>query len=227
VIRDPQYFPFGCRFAALGNVLTGMAPRAKSSPPRPPRAGAGRSRASSLLLGLLLSAASAFALKPTDRFDLKELEGELNMTPGHFADLFEDFDYVYFPYVQSPDVFLRTRAGDCDDYAILADHILSRRNFKTRLIRVELVGTRINHAVCYVTEKKVYLDFNNRKYTFNLERSRPSVREIATKVADSFEKNWTSATEYTYSYAEGRPRTVWTIVKTDPPERDPDRRPAR
>lgn len=184
-------------------------------------------RFSALWLGLLLAAPAAQALKPEDRFGLKELESEPNMTPGHFADLFEDFAYDYYPYVQPPDIFLQNRSGDCDDYAILADYILSRRNYRTRLIRVELVGTRISHAVCYVTEKKVYLDYNNRKYTFNLERSSPSVREIAAKVADSFEKNWTSATEYTYNYAEGRQRTVWTIVKTSPPERDPDRQSAR
>ncbi|MBI2518514.1 MAG: hypothetical protein HYV95_16690 [Opitutae bacterium] len=200
-----------------------MAPQAKPPPIHPPTRAAARLRAGVVGFGLLLAVPGAFALKPTERFDLKELESEPNMTPGHFADLFEDFAYDYYPYVQAPDTFLQTRSGDCDDYAILADYILSRRNFKTRLIRVELVGTRINHAVCYVMEKKVYLDFNNRKYAFNLERSSPSIREIATKVADSFEKNWTSATEYTYSYAEGRQRAVRTVVKTDPPERDPDR----
>lgn len=204
-----------------------MTLKAKPEVGAAPGAGSRGRRAGLLLLGLLLFLPSALALKPTDRFGLKELENEPDMTPGHFADLFEDFAYDYYPYVQSPDSFLRNRSGDCDDYAILADYILSRRNYKTRLIRVELVGTRVNHAVCYVAEKKVYLDYNNRKYTFNLERSSPRVREIAAKVADSFEKNWTSATEYTYSYAEGRLRTVWTIVKTDAPERDPDRQASR
>ncbi len=76
--------------------------------------------------------------------------------------------------------------------------------------------------ICYVAEKKGYLDFNNRKYSFNLERSGASLRQIASKVADSFERNWSIVTEYTYSYVEGRHRTVYTVVKTDLPERDPD-----
>lgn len=76
--------------------------------------------------------------------------------------------------------------------------------------------------ICYVAEKKGYLDFNNRKYSFNLERSGASLRQIASKVADSFERNWSIVTEYTYSYVEGRHRTVCTVVKTDSPERDPD-----
>lgn len=147
------------------------------------------------------------------------------MTPGHFADLFGEFAFEFYPYVQPPDTFLRNRSGDCDDYAVMADHVLSRRNYRTRLIRVELAGTNICHVVCYVTEQKAYLDYNNRRFFFNLERSRPSLRVIAEKVADSFEKNWTSVTEYTYTYADPRQQTVWTVVKTEPPELDPDTHP--
>lgn len=148
------------------------------------------------------------------------------MTPKLFANLFENFAFEYFDYVQSPDLFLRNRSGDCDDYAILGDYILRRAGFNTRLIRVELVGTRFSHAVCYVTEKKAYLDYNLRAYFINLQRSGAGIREIATRVADSFGQNWTSATEYTYSYIEVRSRALRTVVKTDPPERDPDRQPA-
>ena len=190
---------------------------------RPLQATTHRSRRGWLCLWLLLGLPSAWALKPTDQFGLKELEDDPAMTPANFADLFGEFAYDYYPNVQPPDIFLHNRAGDCDDYAILADHILGRRGFQTRLIRVQLVGSQINHVVCYVTEKRAYLDYNNRKYFFNLERSDPSIREIAGKVADSFEKNWTTATEYTYSYGQPRQHALRTIVKTDPPERDPDR----
>ena len=203
-----------------------MAPQANPliSYPAATRLAARRAGVVALTLAVLLP--SLWALKPSDRFGLKDLEAEPNMTPGHFADLFADFDYTYYPSVQSPHTFLHDRNGDCDDYAILASHILGRNQFKTRLVRVELVGTRINHVVCYVTEKKAYLDYNNRKYSFNLERSGSTLRDIAAKVADSFEKNWTTATEYTYTYAEGRQHAVYTVVKTDPPAQDPDRRPS-
>ncbi len=176
-----------------------------------------------LLSGMWLGLPDALALKPTDPFGMSDLENEPNLTPGHFADLFEDFAFEYFPYVQSPDNFLRNRSGNCKDYALLGDYILSRGGYKTRLIRVELAGTDISHVICYVTEKKAYLDYNSRQYFFNLERSGPSIREIATEVADSFGKNWTSATEYTYSYKDNRAQPVRTVVKTDPPDHDPDR----
>jgi len=197
---------------------------AQATPPIPSRFQATNLRR---CLGLLLLGLgpAVFALGPKDRFGLKDLENEPKMTPGHFADLFGEFAYDYFPYVQSPDTFLQNRLGDCDDYAIMADHVLSRRDYHTRLVRVDLVGTNISHVVCYVTEQKVYLDYNNRRFFFNLERSRPTLRAIAEKVADSFEKNWTSATEYTYAYEDPRPQTVWTVVKTESAELDPDIQP--
>lgn len=146
------------------------------------------------------------------------------MTPKHFGNLFEEFRFSYRPYVLPAEVFLRDRDGDCDDYALLADHILSRRGYRTRFVQVSLAGSDVAHAVCYVTESKAYLDYNNRKYEMNLERAGASLREIAAKVADSFEKNWTTATEYSFSYETYRKTARFTVVKTDPPDRDPDRR---
>ena len=148
------------------------------------------------------------------------------MNAKRFANCFADFRYEFHSEIQPVDYFLGSQRGDCDDYAILAAHILSRRSYHTRLVRIELVGTNISHVVCYVTEQKAYLDYNNRRVYFNLERSKPTLRAIAEKVADSFEKNWTSATEYTYSYANPRQRTVWTVVKTEPAELDPDTQPS-
>ena len=43
---------------------------------------------------------------------------------------------------------------------------------------------RVAHAVCYVTEDKAYLDYNNRKYALNVERCGATLREIAAQVAD-------------------------------------------
>jgi hypothetical protein len=86
-----------------------------------------------------------------------------------------------------------------------------------------MVGSDISHAVCYVTEKKAYLDYNNRRYFFNLEGAGPTIRQIAAKVADSFEKNWTTATEYSFSYTTYRKIARFTVVKTDPSAKDPDR----
>lgn len=176
-----------------------------------------------LLLALVPAPAARAELSPRKPFTLRDLEAAPELTPGKFADLFEDFDFQFLNYIQSPDAFLRSRSGDCDDYAALADYVLGKRGYTTRIIQVRLVGSNIDHAVCYVNEKRVYLDYNNRKFTFNLERARPYLRDIAEKVADSLERNWTIAYEFTYSYAERRKQTRFIVVKTADPASDPDR----
>lgn len=173
---------------------------------------------------LLAGGAAPAALKPTDRFTLSDLLRDRPMTPRHFGNLFEEFRYDFCPYVLPVDEFLGERFGDCDDYALLADYILTRNGYRTRYIQVSMSGKEVAHAICYVTENKAYLDYNNRRYAVTLERSGSTLREIAAKVADSFEKNWTTATEYTFSYETNRKTPRFTVVKTDPPDQDPDLR---
>lgn len=171
--------------------------------------------------GLILLAGLA-ATVPAGAITVAELLAEPGLTPRRFADHFENFTYEFIDYVQDPDVFLRTRTGDCDDYAVLAGYVLGQRQYTPRLIHVRMVG-RVPHAVCYIMEDKIYLDYNNRRYAFNLERCGPSIRAIATKVARSFEANWTSATEFTYDYRTEVKLALFTVVKTEPPAKDPDR----
>jgi len=184
--------------------------------PASPHFPAHRRRCALLLAGLLLAAR-------LDGLTVSELLNDPTLTPKQFAGLFEDFAFEMHPFdVQDPDEFLASRSGDCIDYAVLADYVLKPRGYETRLIRVEMIGANIGHAVCYVTESRAYLDYNNRKYFLNLARSGPTIREIATKVAASFEANWTFASEFTYDYKEAVKRSVFTVVKTDPPATDPD-----
>jgi Transglutaminase-like domain len=158
-----------------------------------------------------------------DALSLDQLLSDPKMTPKKFAGLFADFSWDVHPFdVQDPEVFLSTRTGDCIDYAVLADYVLKRNGYDTRLIRVEMVGKNMGHAVCYVTQDRVYMDFNNRRYYFNLVHSGPSIREIATKVAASFDAHWTFASEFTYDYNTSIKKVVLTVVQTDPASMDPD-----
>ena len=176
-----------------------------------------------MALAALACGPLALALRSSDRFTLRDLESVQRLTPGDFADLFEYFKFVYSPRVQTAEVFLGGQAGDCDDYAILADHVLRQKGYTTRLVQVRMVGMTYDHAVCYVDESGAYLDYNLRQYTFNLKRSKPHLRDIAGKVANSLGHNWTVAFEFTYSYLEGRKKTRYVVVKTEDPSRDPDR----
>jgi hypothetical protein len=173
---------------------------------------------------LAVAVAVLLAPGPASALTLQELLAEKELTPKKFASRFANFEYEFAADVLPADVFLQRRKGDCDDYAVLADHVLRHHRQTPRLIHVRMVG-RVAHAVCYVTESKAYLDYNNRKYFINVERCGPSLRDIATQVAESFKANWTSVSEFTYSYEEDRKRFGVTVVKTDPPANDPDRNP--
>jgi len=171
----------------------------------------------------LIASAIAFAVALIDlqAVTLGDLMSDPKLTPKRFANYFANFDFQLFPYVQTAEQFLSSQRGDCQDYAILADYVLSRKGYETRLIRVVMVGA-MPHDVCYVTQTKSYLDYNNRVYFINLQRSDRRIREIATRVADSFSANWTSASVYTYNYKEDIKHMKLTVVKTDPPDEDPD-----
>jgi hypothetical protein len=167
--------------------------------------------------------ATAVAAARMDGLLVSDLVGDPKMSPKRFASYFEDFQYETHPFdVQDPDEFLARKSGDCIDYAVLADYVLRRNNFKTRLVRVEMIGKNMGHAVCYVTQDRAYLDYNNRNYLFVLQKSGMRLREIADKVADSFDANWTFAQEFTFSYKTFAKHAVMTVVKTDPPPTDPD-----
>jgi hypothetical protein len=169
----------------------------------------------------LTAAIWTVAFTPLNATTAAQLLSDPKLTPKQFAAYFETFEYEFGSEVQSPSEFLSRRKGDCDDYAILADHVLKRNGYATRLIHVRVVG-RIAHAVCYVTESGAYLDYNNRKYFLNLQRCGRTLRAIATKVADSLEANWTTASEFTYDYETAAKQFVVTVVKTDPPAMDQD-----
>jgi len=168
-----------------------------------------------------MAALAVLALARLNGLTLTDLLNDQKMTPKRFANYFGDFDFEAHDYVQDPNAFLSARAGDCQDYATLADYVLARRGYHTRLIHIRLVG-RIAHAVCYVTESRGYLDYNDRVYFINLQKCGPRIRAIADKVAESFEGNWTSASEFTYDLAADRKHFGRTVVKTDPPEQDAD-----
>lgn len=182
-----------------------------------------RGRTSLLRLGGVLALAVLVVPGRLDALTLPELLSDPKLTPKRFANHFEHFDYEYGVEVQTAERFLSSRTGDCDDYAVLADYVLKQKGLHTRLIHVRMVGM-FAHAVCYVTENKAYLDYNNRKYSVNLERSGSTLREIAEKVAAAAEANWSSVTEFSYDYAEDRKRMGLTVVKTEPAAQDPDRR---
>lgn len=161
----------------------------------------------------LLLASGVAAPLDLDAVTLKELTENRGLNAKKFASYFGDFGYEFNGPIQSASSFLMREKGDCDDYAVLADYVLKQRGLSTRLIHIRLAG-RVAHAVCYVAENKAYLDYNNRSVFFTLTRSDPDLREIASKVAQSLEANWTTASEFRYSYATRRKTMISTVSQT-------------
>jgi hypothetical protein len=148
-----------------------------------------------------------------DAVTLQELNDSPKLTAKKFAAHFSSFAYEFNGPIQSASTFLAREKGDCDDYAVLADHVLAKHGQQTRLIHIRLTG-RVAHAVCYVADNKAYLDYNNRSVFFTLTRSGPEIRDIASKVAQSLEASWTTASEFTYSYTTRRKTMIATVSQT-------------
>ena len=206
----------------LGQIDRPEGAGAAAPGPHPPRSTAAARRLGGWLRRWILAALAAvtmFGLGAGDPVTLPELLSAQGMTSKKFASYFSDFTYTYRESVQPPEVFLARRDGDCDDYAVLADLVLSQHRLTTRLVHVRLAGL-VAHVVCFVVEDKVYLDYNNRVYLVKAEKCAPNLREVAGKVAKSFSANWTSVSEFTWS--NGLKRVVRTIAKVDPPSPETD-----
>lgn len=160
--------------------------------------------------------ASGLAAPALDAVTMNELLDNPKLNAKKYASYFGDFAYEFSSEIQTGPVFLARQKGDCDDYAVLADFVLKKHGGKTRLIHVRLAG-RVAHAICYVDDNNAYLDYNNRAVFFTLTKCAPDIREIANKVARSLEANWTTASEFTYSYVTQRKTMISTVSQTGGP----------
>ncbi|MDB6057906.1 MAG: hypothetical protein JWO95_1750 [Verrucomicrobiales bacterium] len=130
---------------------------------------------------------------------LASLTGSANAeTPEHFAQRFATFKFEFHAEIQDPTVFLKTKKGDCDDFAILADDVLTRQGYTTHLISVRMPGE--THVVLYVDEAKGYLDYNFRSVKHPCLRSDNCLQHIAAQVASSFNLPWVAVYEFNYHH---------------------------
>jgi len=132
-------------------------------------------------------------------------------TPEHFAHRFANFKFEFHAEVQDPLVFLKTKKGDCDDFATLADDALTREGYTTHLIAIRMPGE--THVVLYVDEAHGYLDYNYRSAKHPCLSSDGSLKHIATQVAASFHLPWPAV--YEFNYYRKMKHLVTDIVMND------------
>lgn len=133
-------------------------------------------------------------------------------TPEQFLRSFSDFKFKFHEKIQSPDVFLSSKSGDCDDFATLAAAALAQSGYETQLFAVRMKGE--THVVCYVPKIQGYLDFNNRAAADPIVPTNGSTQDIASKVSASFNRKWIAA--YEFSYRDNAKWLVSSIVQNAP-----------
>ncbi len=149
---------------------------------------------------------------------MRQLKDIPNLTPEQLAHQFADFEFKFHAEVQDHDVFLRTKSGDCDDFATVAAEVLAGKGYTPRMIAVRMKGE--THVICYVEETQSYLDYNTRKDQSPLVPCSPDITVIAKKVAASFGRDWVATYEFTYSEGEKVKRLVNNIIPNTPARLD-------
>jgi hypothetical protein len=163
--------------------------------------------ACTLLLALTLIL--DFSAAPAKALSLEELRADRSLTPQRFASYFSTFQFQFRPEVQTPDLFLSTRSGDCDDYSTLASMLLREKGYTPRLIAIRMPG--MVHVICYVEETRSYLDYNMRHSSNGTVPCEPDLNAIARKVAKSFGQPWSTVSEFTFD--AGLKRLVTTVSR--------------
>jgi hypothetical protein len=164
---------------------------------------------------LLTIALAALAFSPAAHaLTMRQLKDVPNLTPEQFAHQFADFEFKFHAEVQDHDVFLRTKSGDCDDFATVAAEVLSEKGYTPRMIAIRMKGE--THVICYIDETQSYLDYNTRKEAKPLVPCSPDITVIATKVAESFGRDWVATYEFTYNEGEKVKRLVNNIIPNQP-----------
>jgi hypothetical protein len=157
----------------------------------------------------------AIALVPSaNALTMRQLKSMPNMTPDKLARCFADFEFKFHEEVQDHDVFLRTKSGDCDDFATVAAEVLERDGYTPRMIAIRMKGE--THVICYIDETQSYLDYNTRKDKSPLVPCSPDITEIAHKVAESFGRDWVATYEFTYNDDQKVKRLVNNIIPNKP-----------
>lgn len=137
-----------------------------------------------------------------DALTLADLKADKHLTPERLVKYFADFQFEPGRTVRKADDFLRSRRGDCDDFATLAADLLREKGYATRLVAVFMADEI--HVVCYVAEVGGYLDYNRRKELSPVVKCDSDLASIGASVAKSFSADWVSASEYTFRNGEAR-----------------------
>jgi len=87
-------------------------------------------------------------------------------TPETLEIWLQDFTYQAEEgdYWKSPKETIRDKGGDCEDFAILVDHVLSDLGYRTFLLAIYFSDGNAGHAVAIVKIEGQYTLFSENEY---------------------------------------------------------------
>ncbi len=111
----------------------------------------------------VISLALLVMLVPSSSFS-KELENipATISSPQALADwLQEEFNYrLEFPDKwQTPEETISSRAGDCEDFALLASAFLTRLGIANDIVILKFAGLNVSHAICLWKDSNSFYNF--------------------------------------------------------------------
>lgn len=95
-------------------------------------------------------------------------------TPQAMAGWFEqEFRYqrIIPDFRQSAEELLKSKSGDCDDFAVLAQEILSGMGIKSQVLIIKFKGLADAHAICVFKEGNSYSFISNQHFLRTQETS--------------------------------------------------------
>jgi len=111
-------------------------------------------------------------------------------TPTEFVSWLKDGFYYHLEANddwQSPEETIRSKSGDCEDYALLASAFLSNIGYtENYVIIVKFSGLYTRHAICVFREKNGSYSFISNKKMFRTGQK--SVRSAISKYYPDWEE---------------------------------------
>ncbi|MHA1704096.1 MAG: transglutaminase-like domain-containing protein [Promethearchaeota archaeon] len=72
--------------------------------------------------------------------------------------------FKFHDYWKTPEETVKDKGGDCEDFAFLAERILTDLNYDAKVIAIKYYGSRTGHSVCIIKENNKYTLFSNQYY---------------------------------------------------------------
>jgi len=94
-------------------------------------------------------------------------------------------------YWKTPKETIKDKGGDCEDFAILTQHILKKLGYNAQFIVIEYYEKSSNHAICIVKHKDGTFSYFSNQFYFKTRYK--SIPKLLSAHANSWSVTWKKA----------------------------------